>query len=43
MTNGMSWKECVDQNIIIETQPDDERSKQMFEMADLRLEFWDKD
>jgi len=43
MANEMSWKECVDQNIITETQPDEERSKQMLQMADLRLEFWNKD
>ncbi|MBU1974121.1 MAG: hypothetical protein KKH52_01880, partial [Nanoarchaeota archaeon] len=39
----MSWKECVDQNVITETQPDEERSKQMLQMANLRLEFWNKD
>ena len=39
----MSWKECVDQGIIIETQADEERSKHMLKMANLRLEFWDKD
>ena len=43
MANEMSWKECVDQNIITETQPDEERSKQMLQMADLRLEFWNKE
>jgi hypothetical protein len=39
----MSWKECVDQSIIVETQPDEERSKQMLEMANIRLEFWNRD
>ena len=43
MANEMSWKECVDQRIITETQADEERSNQMFQMADLRLEFWNKD
>ena len=43
MANEMSWKECVDQNIITETQPDEERSKQMLQMADIRLEFWSRD
>ena len=42
MANEMSWKECVDQGIITETQADEERSSQMLQMADLRLEFWDK-
>lgn len=37
----MSWKECVDQGIITQRQPDEERSKQMLQMANLRLEFWD--
>ena len=41
MANEMSWKECVEQRILIETQPDEERSKQMLKMADLRLTFWD--
>ena len=39
----MSWKECVDQNIITKTQPDEERSKQMLQMATLRFEFWNKE
>lgn len=39
----MSWKECVDQSIITETQPDEERAKQMLQMANLRFAFWDKD
>ena len=42
MANEMSWKECVDQGIITETQADEERSSQMLQMADLRIEFWDK-
>src|SRR3989338_9439405 len=42
MANEMSWKECVDQGIITETQADEERSSQMLQMADIRLEFWDK-
>lgn len=41
MGNEMSWKECVDQGIITQRQPDEERSKQMLQMANLRLEFWD--
>ena len=36
----MSWKECVDQGIITETQADEERSKQMLKMAETRLVFW---
>ena len=42
MANEMSWKECVDQGIITETEADEERSNQMLQMANLRLEFWDK-
>ena len=42
MANEMSWKECVDQGIITETQADEERSNQMLQMANLRLEFWNK-
>ena len=42
MANEMSWKECVDQGIITETQADEERSNQMLQMGNLRLEFWDK-
>jgi len=42
MANKISWKECVDQNIITKTTPDEERSLQMLNMANLRLEFWDK-
>lgn len=42
MHEKMSWKECVDQNIIIKTVPDEERSNQMLKMADLRFEFWNK-
>ena len=38
----MSWKECVDQNIITQTVPDEDRANQMLNMANLRLEFWDK-
>ncbi len=42
MADKISWKECVDQNIITKTTPDKERSLQMLNMANLRLEFWDK-
>ena len=42
MANEMSWKECVDQNIMTKTIPDEERSTQMLLMANLRLKFWDK-
>lgn len=38
----MSWKECVDQNIITETVPDEERATQMLNMSNLRMEFWEK-
>lgn len=38
----MSWKECVEGGIITKTQADEERSKQMLQMANLRLEFWNK-
>lgn len=43
MPEKMSWKECVDQNIITETVPDEERATQMLNMGNLRLEFWDKE
>jgi len=42
MANEMSWKECVDEKIIVRAVPDEERAKQMLQMADLRLKFWDK-
>ena len=38
----MSWKECVDEGIITQSVPDEERSSQMLMMANLRLKFWDK-
>lgn len=43
MAKKMSWKECIDQSIIIEGIPDNERSKQMLEMANIRFEFWNKE
>ena len=42
MANEMSWKECVDERIITQSVPDEERSNQMLIMANLRLKFWDK-
>ena len=42
MANEMSWKECVEEKIITQSVPDEERSNQMLMMADLRLKFWDK-
>jgi len=42
MAEKMSWKECVEQKIIFKTTPDNERAKQMQNIANLRLEFWDK-
>ena len=42
MANEMSWKECVDERIITQSVPDEERSNQMLMMANLRLKFWDK-
>ncbi len=42
MANEMSWKECVDEGIITQSVPDEERSNQMSMMANLRLKFWDK-
>ena len=42
MANEMSWKECVDEKIIAKTVPDQERSNQIIQMANLRLKFWDK-
>ncbi len=42
MANEMSWKECVDEGIITQNTPDEERSNQMLMMANLRLKFWDK-
>ena len=42
MANEMSWKECVDEGIITQSTPDEERSNQMLMMANLRLKFWDK-
>jgi len=42
MANEMSWKECVDERIITQSVPDEERSNQMLIMSNLRLKFWDK-
>jgi len=42
MANEMGWKECVDEGIITQSVPDEERSNQMLIMANLRLKFWDK-
>ncbi len=42
MANEMSWKECVDEGIITQSTPDEERSNQMLMMANLRLKFWDQ-
>src|SRR3989338_8695917 len=42
MANEMSWKECVDEGIITQSTPDEERSNQMLMMTNLRLKFWDK-
>ena len=42
MANEMSWKECVDEGIITQSVPDEERSNQMLMIANLRLKFWDK-
>ena len=39
MANEMSWKECVDEGIINQSVPDEERSNQMLIMANLRLKF----
>ncbi len=41
MANEMNWKECVDEGIITQTVPDEERSNQMLSMANLRLKFLD--
>ena len=38
----MSWKECTDEGIITAAVPDKERAKQILEMANLRLKFWDQ-
>ena len=42
MTNEINWKECIEKGIITITEPDKERSKKMLNMANTRLEFWDK-
>src|SRR3989338_11098298 len=42
MANEMSWKECVDEGIITQSSPDEERSNQMLIMANIRLKLWDK-
>jgi hypothetical protein len=42
MANEISWKECVNQGIIVETQSDEERSNQILQMANLRIKFWNK-
>ena len=43
MADGISWKECVDRNIITRIPPDMERSAQLLQMAELRLEFWNQE
>jgi len=40
MIEKMTFKECKDKGIIIETVPDEQRSFQLINMADLRLLFW---
>lgn len=40
MAAEMNWKECMSQGIITEAIPDQERSKQMHQMANLRSKFW---
>lgn len=42
MANKMSWKECINKGIITQDVPDEERSKQMLQTANIRLKFWDK-
>ncbi|HLC22575.1 MAG TPA: hypothetical protein VJJ79_02270 [Candidatus Nanoarchaeia archaeon] len=42
MASEMNWKECVDEGIITQSIPDEERSNQMLTMVNLRLKFWDK-
>lgn len=42
MVNELSWKECIETGIITITEPDKERSRKMHNLADTRLEFWDK-
>lgn len=41
--SGMSYDECVGQNILFETVPDIERAKQMLSMAEIRQQFWKGD
>lgn len=38
----MSWRECIDKGIIFITEKDEERSNQIFQMASIRFEFWNK-
>lgn len=42
MAEKMSWKECVEKDILTESLPDEGRAAQMLAMANLRFEFWDK-
>ena len=42
MANEINWKECIDEGIITQSVPDEERSNQMLMMANLRLKFLDK-
>lgn len=41
MATETSWKECVEEGIITQAVPDEERSSQMLMMANLRLKFWE--
>jgi hypothetical protein len=39
----MTWRECVDKNIITHNIADKERASQMLKMANIRLKFWKRE
>ena len=41
MANEMSWNECVNEGIITQSVPDEERSNQMLMMANLHQEHFE--
>ena len=43
MAKKISWKECIEQEIITQINPNKARSGQLLKMASLRLEFWNKE
>jgi len=43
MPEELSYNDCLEQGMLIRTEPDERRSSQMLNMAGLRQRFWDKE